>query len=153
MLLEKIAKDFKEALSKKQTERLAVLRMLKAALHNKEIELKPKKEDITDEIVVEVIQREVKKRKEAIELFEKGERIDLAEKEKRELKILSPYLPEQLSDDKIKEVVLSAIKKIGAGGPADFGKIMGMVMKEIKGQSDGNKVSSIVKEELNKLTI
>ena len=151
MLLERITRDFKEALSKKQTERLSVLRLLKTALHNKEIELRPKKEDLTDEIALEVIQREVKKRKEAIEMFKKGERTDLAEKEKIELEILLPYLPEQLADDKIKEVVLRAIEKIEAAGPSDFGKVMGAVMKEVKGQAEGNKVSQFVREELNKL--
>lgn len=152
MLLEKIEKDFQEALSKRQVERLSTLRMLKTALHNKEIELRVKKEELTDEMAVEIIQREVKKRKEAIEMFEKGARTDLAEKEKRELEILSQYLPEQLSDGKIKEIVLEVIEKIGPAGPVDFGKVMGAVMGRVKGQAEGTRVSQIVKKELNKLT-
>ena len=94
MLLEKIEKDFKQAISKGNAEKLACLRMLKTSLHNKEIELKPKKEKLTDEIVVEIVQRELKKRKEAIQMYEKGDRKDLSEKEKKELEILSEYLPE-----------------------------------------------------------
>ena len=150
MLLTKIEKDFKEALSKGQAERLSSLRMLKTALHNKEIELRPKKEELTDELAVEVVRREIKKRKEAIEMYEKGKRPDLAEKEKKELEMLSEYLPEQLSDDKIKEVVLRVIEELVASSPGDFGKVMGKVMAEVKGKAEGKKVSGIVKEALEK---
>jgi len=150
MLLEKIEKDFHEALHDKQAERLGVLRLLKAALKNKEIDLRPKKEELTDEIIISIIQSEAKKRKEAIELYTKGGRIDLADKEKKELEILSGYLPEQLSDEKIREIVDKVIADIGATGPQDFGKVMGQVMKEVKGMTDGNKVGQIVREKLSK---
>lgn len=152
MLLEKIESDFKQALSQKDEIKVSTLRMLRSALKNMEIELRPKKKELTDEVVLEVISREVKRRKESIEAFEKGNRLDLAEKEKKELEILSSYLPEQLSDDKIKEIVQVKIAEVGASGPQDFGKVMGLVAKETKGKAEGSKVAGIVKEELNKIS-
>jgi uncharacterized protein YqeY len=150
MLLEKINQDFKKALSEKDEVKVSTLRMLKTAIHNLEIELRPKKKELTDELILEVISREIKRRKEAIEAYEKGNRLDLAEKEKKELEILSLYLPEQLSDDKIREIVRAKIAELGASSPQDFGKVMGVVTKETKGKAEGSKVAAIVKEELNK---
>lgn len=152
MLLQKIDKDFKQALSEKNEIKISTLRMLRSALHNMEIELRPKKKELTDEVALEVIAREIKRRKESIEAFEKGNRLDLTEKEKKELEILSQYLPEQLSNDKIREIVQVKIVEVGASGPQDFGKIMGLVTKETKGKADGSRVAVIVKEELNKIS-
>ncbi len=148
ILLERIEKDFKQALQQKKTEDLEVLRGLKTALHNKEIELRSQKKEMTDEIIFELVQREVKKRREAAELYKKGKRDDLAEKEEKELNILNKYLPEQLSDDKIKERVLKVIKEMGPVGPQDFGKVMSKVMSQIKGQVQGNKVREIIEKQL-----
>ena len=150
-LLEQVEKDFKQALQRKQVESLSVLRGLKTALHNKEIELRSQKKEMTDEIVMEVIQREVKKRREAAEMYKKGERAELAEKEEKELAILNQYLPEQLSDDKLKEIVLKVIKEVGPTGPQDFGKVMSQVMAQVKGQAEGNKVREIVQKQLSQL--
>ena len=150
-LSEKIEEDLKIALRKKNEVVVSTLRMLKTALHNKEIELRPKKEELTDELVLEVLAKEVKKRKDSIAAFEKGGRDDLASKEKKELALLKRYLPEELSDDKIKEVVDKVIKELGASGMADFGKVMGAVMGEVKGRAGGDKVSQIVKEQLTQL--
>ena len=151
MLLKTIEKDFQEAIKTGEPVHLNALRGLRTALHNKEIELRPKEKELTDEVVIEVIRREIKKRKEAIEMFKKGERLELAEKEKKELLILNQYLPEDLSDDKVKEVVLKAIKQIKAVGPQDFGKVMGKVMGQIKGRVEASKVREIVQEQLNNL--
>jgi len=131
-----------------QTERVWTLRMLIASLKNKEIELRPKKQKLSEEIVTEVIKQEIKKRKEAIEMFKKGNREDLVLKEKKELEILEKYLPEQLSDDELKELVKQTKIKIKAEGPSDFGKLMGAVMKETKGRADGLKVKQMVEETL-----
>ncbi len=150
-LLERIEKDFKQALQQKQAEKLSVLRGLKTALHNKEIELKPQKKEMTEEIVIEVVQKEAKKRREAAEMYKKGERKELAEKEEKELAILDQYLPEQLSDDKVKELVIKAIQAVNPAGPQDFGKVMGKVMAEAKGQVQGDKVKKIVQEQLSQL--
>jgi len=150
-LLERIEKDFKQALRQKQTEKLSVLRGLKTALHNKEIELKPLKKEMTEEVFIEVIQKEAKKRREAAEMYKKGERKELAEKEEKELAILDQYLPEQFSDDKVKELVVKAIQAVNPAGPQDFGKVMGRVMAEAKGQVQGDKVKEIVQEQLSQL--
>jgi len=150
-LLERIEKDFKQALQQKQAEELSVLRGLKTALHNKEIELNPQKKEMTEEIVIEVVQKEAKKRKEAADMYKKGERQELAEKEEKELTILDKYLPEQLSDDKVKELVIKAIQGVNPAGPQDFGKVMGKVMAEAKGQVQGDKVRKIVQEQLSQL--
>ncbi|MFA5050565.1 MAG: GatB/YqeY domain-containing protein [Patescibacteria group bacterium] len=151
MLLERIEKDFKQALREGEEDTKAVLRMLKSALAYKAIELRPKKQELTDELAVDIVGGEIKKRKEAIELYEKGNRPELAAKEKKELEILFKYMPEQLSGDQVKEIVLNVIKEINANGPSDFGKVMGLVAKQTKGKADGNQVSQIVKEQLNNI--
>ena len=101
-LLEKIEQDFKEALRQRQGELLEILRGLKTALHNKEIELRSKNKELGEEELMEVLRREVKKRQEAEEMFKQGNRLDLAEKEEKEMVFLKQYLPEELADDKIK---------------------------------------------------
>lgn len=113
--------------------------------------MRPKKQELTEEGILEVISREIKRRKESIEAFEKGNRLDLADKEKKELEILSAYLPEQLSEEKIREIIKTKIVELGASGPQDFGKVMGLVSKETKGKADGAKVAVLVKEELSKI--
>ena len=148
-LKEKIESDFKKALENKESEKISVLRLLKAALKNREILLRGKDKELDDNEITQVISREIKKRRESIAAFKKGNRLDLAEKEEKEIAILKEYLPEQLSDDKIKEIVKEKISEIGALGPSDFGKVMGVLMKELKGKADGAKVAEIVKKQLS----
>jgi len=145
-MLKKIEQDLKEAILSKQTERVWTLRMLIASLKNKEIELRPKKQKLSEEIEIEVIKQEIKKRKEAIEMFKKGNREDLVLKEKKELEILEKYLPSQLSDDELKEIANKTKIKVKAESPRDFGKLMGAVMKEVKGRADGLRVKKMVEE-------
>jgi len=109
---------------------------------------KEKGETISDEEAMDVLQTEAKKRREAIEAFEKGGRPELAEKEKKELEILKTYLPEQLSAKEIQDFVTQAIEKTGATSMQDIGKVMGALMPQVKGKADGNLVSKIVKEKL-----
>jgi len=149
-LLERIEQDFKRSFSKRD-EKLEVLRVLKSVLKNKEIELRSQKKELVDENVIEVLRREIKKRKEAEEMFQKGNRPELAEKENKEMKIIKQYLPNELSGDKIKEIIEKIIKDTGAIGKQDFGKVMGKVMSEIKGQADGGIVKKIVEEKLSQL--
>ena len=108
---------------------------------NRAIELK---RDLTDEDVLEVIRRGIKKRRESIEMYDKGNRAELAEKERGEVALLERYLPAQLSADEIRAVVRSAI----AGGAANVGAVMGKVMPQLKGKADGNAINAIVREEL-----
>lgn len=146
-LLARIKKDLDQALKKKDSLAVSVLRLLLAEIHNQEIE---KQKELTDEDVLEVIRREVKKRKEAVEAYQKGNRKDLAEKEGTELKILNTYLPQQLSDEELKKIVASVVDEVGAKEPTDFGQVMGAAMGRVKGQADGAKVATLVKEKLAK---
>ena len=150
-LLEHIEKDFKQALLQKREEELSVLRGLKSALHNKEIELRFLKKEMTEEVIIEIVQKEAKKRREASEMYIKGERQELAEKEEKELIILNKYLPEQFSDDKIKEIVNEVIQAVNPVGPQDFGKIMGKVMVKAKGKVQGDQVKKIVQDQIFQL--
>jgi hypothetical protein len=160
-LKEKIQEDLKTALKEKNEIETSTLRLVLAAISNKETEkrtkiwkekpeLSPKElekeSQLTDEEIVEVIGSEIKKRKEAILLFEKGERTDLVEKEKKELEILKKYLPEQMSEDRIKEEAKKVIEEIGASGPKDTGKVMSALMPKLKGKAEGGVVSKIVGE-------
>lgn len=109
---------------------------------NRAIELK--RDDLTDDDVIDVIRRGIKKRRESIEMYEKGGRPELAEKERAEVTMLERYLPAQASADEIRAAVKAAI----AGGAANVGAVMGKVMPQFKGKADGNAINSIVREEL-----
>jgi uncharacterized protein YqeY len=146
-LKEKIDSDLKNFLRAKNELGIMTLRLLKSALHNEEIALR--KKELKEEETITVINREAKKRKEAILAYEKGGRQDLAEKEKRELAFLNNYLPEQLSEEEIKKSVQFIINK-NKDGNLVFGRIMGEVMKEIKGRADGKIVNQVVKEMIDK---
>jgi hypothetical protein len=156
-LKEKIQKDSIEAVKNKEELKSSVLRMLSAAVLNKEKEKRYKSGEekdvqLTDDEVIEVASSEAKKRKEAISEYEKGNRTDLAEKEKKELEILQKYLPEQLPEEEIKKLVKVAVEKTGAKDQKDMGKVMAELMPQIKGRADGSLVSKIVKELLTPKT-
>lgn len=147
-LKDKIQEDIKSAMIEKNEERLSTIRMLKSALQYHEIQKGGAGYIATDEDVIEVVGREIKKRKESIEFYEKGGRQELADKEKRELEILQPYLPEQLSEEEIRKLVDDAIGQTGASTIQGMGKVMGVLMSKTKGKADGGIVSSIVREKL-----
>ncbi len=144
-ILGKIDSDFKQALKERKPDAVSTLRLLLAALKNERIK---KMADLTDEDAIKIIKSEIKKRKESIVEYEKGQRADLADKERQELEILNPYLPAQMDEGQIK----SAIEKILAAMPdkENEGKVMGAVMSELKGQADGAQVRQIVSELLKK---
>ena len=173
----KIEEDFKKALKEKREIEVSTLRMLNAAIINKEKEkrykLSKKKSEfkekdlekeslLTDEEVIEVVSSEIKKRKEALILFEKGERKDLTEREKREIEVLEKYLPEQLSEEEIKKLAKEVIEKIDVKEPKDYnspatlqgkniyGKVMAELMPKVKARAEGGVVSRIVKELLQR---
>jgi len=165
-LKERIQEDFKIALKKNKETELETLRLLLAGILNKEKEKryriskeKPKlteqgleKESrLGEEEIIEVISSEIKKRKEALVLFEKGKREDLIKKEKKEIEILQNYLPEQFSEREVKNLAQEIIKKIGAKEIKDMGKVMTELMSRVKGKADGATVSKIVKELLKKI--
>lgn len=147
MLKDNIEKDLIDAMKSKDENTLLVLRMLKSSLKNKEIE---KKTELADEDVVGVIQSQIKSRRDSIDMYEKGGRAELAEKEQKEIDILAKYLPEQMSEEDVRAVVQKTISTTGASQMSDMGKVMGVAMSELKGKADGSMISKIVKEELSK---
>src|SRR3989338_5670048 len=154
MLNEKIKADLKNSMKQKEELTLSVLRMLSAAIVNKEKEKRFKSgqsQDIalTDEEIIEVIATEIKKRKEAALAYEQGDRKELSEKEKKEAEILQQYLPEQLSEAEVKKLVKTAIEKVGAKTQKDMGKVMQELMPKVKGKADGSLVSKLVKDLLS----
>ncbi len=149
---EQILNDLREAMKSKQSDRLRVLRSLKAALEEKEIsERKGGVGTITEEQAVEVLMKAAKQRKESIEQFNRGGRSDLADSEAEELQIIEAYLPEMMDEEAVRQAVVEKIRTTGATGPADMGKVMGSLMGELKGKAEGALVSRLVKEELSSL--
>lgn len=148
MLYDQILEDLKGAMKEKNEIKLSAIRMLKSAMQNKAIEKKVK--SLTDEDILDLIQKQIKQRKDSIEQFKKGNREDLVAKETREIEILQQYLPKQLSPDELKAIVADAIKVVGATSAADMGKIMKEVMPKVKGKADGKAVNAAVSELLRK---
>jgi uncharacterized protein len=118
-----------------------LLSTLLADAKNRRIELR---RDLTDEEVTEVLRRGIKRRRESIEMYEKGQREDLAEKEREEVRMLERYLPPAVSDDEIRAAVRAAI----AGGASNMGAVMGKVMPQFKGRAEGGQINTVVREEL-----
>ena len=165
MLKQTIQAAATESLKKGDSFTTGVLRMLSASILTKEKDKRYKiskekpemsEEDLikesalTDEQILEVISSEIKKRKDAIVLYEQGKRPELADREKKEVEILIKYLPEQLSPEELKKIVAESIAKTGAGEMKDMGKVMADLNPKIKGKADGGQVSKIVKELLSK---
>lgn len=146
-LKDKLQDDMKGAMLAKDEERLSTLRMLKSALQYAEI-AKGAGYNATDEDVVDVIGKEVKKRKEAIDLYEKGGRPELADKEKGELEVLMNYLPEQMSEEDVTKLVEETVSSTGATTIQDMGKVMGALMPKVKGKADAGMVSNLVRQKL-----
>lgn len=150
MLKEKLQEELKQAMFAKDELKKSVLRMLLSAITYYEIDKGGAGYNATDEDVLQVIDKQVKQRKDSIEQFEKAQRTELAEKEKQEMALLTIYLPKQLTEDEIKALVTDAIAKTGATTPSDLGKVMGFLSVQIKGKADGATVSRIVRETLSK---
>ena len=146
MLIDKINDDLKEAMKARDEIRTSTLRMLKSAINYEAIARKEK--SLKDDGIIEIIARQIKQHKDSIEGFTRGGRDDLADKEKQELEILISYMPEQLAEDEIRELVAKKVEEVGAQGPQDMGKVMGALMPDVKGRADGNVVSRLVREKL-----
>lgn len=147
-LKEKIRNDLKTSMKNQDKISLGVLRLLNSDIRNKEIELI---KEVNDDEVIKIIKSNVKKRKDSIEMYRQGKREDLAKQEEGELEILQKYLPKEMDESVIREIVKGLIGKTGLNKPEDFGSLMKEVMKETKGNADGKTVSSLVREELGKI--
>ena len=139
-MLSQVQADVKSALKAGERERVHALRMIADALQ------KADKDNGGDP--VEVLQRERKRRLEAAEAYREGGRADSAEAEEREAEVIASYMPEQLSEEELSEIVGNAVAESGASSPQEMGKVMALVMPQVKGRADGKRVSAAVKEML-----
>jgi uncharacterized protein YqeY len=144
-LKERLLSDMRTAMKQRDTVRKTVLSMARAAILQLE---KDKRTELDDQGVMEVIAKEIKSRKEALEMFKQGGRQDLVEQNEKEIEILGEYLPPQLSESEIREIIRETIEKVGAAGMKDMGKVMGAVMPQVKGRAEGGTVNRLVKEML-----
>lgn len=146
---DKIRSDLKIAVKEENEIIRTTLRTVLAVIldQNKKKEYE-KSASLTNEEIMEIVSSEVKKRRDAKKEFERGSRQDLVTKEEAEIKILSKYLPEQLSDDELRDIINKTLEEIGASEQKDLGKAMRAVMLKVKGKADGNKIIEIVKEAL-----
>jgi uncharacterized protein YqeY len=145
-LQEKITNAWKDALRAGETQRRDTLSGLRAALKNEEIEARG---ELDETRVQAIINREAKKRREAITEYTKANRVDLADKEELELQILTEFLPQQLSEDELRALVQATIAQVGAGSPKDMGAVMKALQPQIAGKADGKLASNMVKEALS----
>ena len=147
-LQEIISQDFKEAMRSQNEVAKSALRMLRAEIIKKEIELKKKDEGLSDSEIQQIVLQDIKKRQDSIEAFRKGGRDDLVLKEEEELDIVEKYRPQLMSEEELRGIIVAAIVKVGAKTPKDTGMVMKEVMSKVQGKAEGNRVRAIVEEEL-----
>ena len=145
-LSDQITSDMKEAMKAKNNATLSTLRLLRSALKNKQIELQ---HELSDEEVLSVIKSQVKQLKDAAVSFEEGGRDDLAKSTQVELVVLEAYMPEEMSEEQLTQIVKEVVEQTGATSKADFGKVMPQVMKKGAGKIDGSIAQSILKSKLS----
>lgn len=141
----RVSEDLRAAMKSGQKVRLAALRMLATSIRNREVELR---RDLSEEEFLEVVAREVKRRKEAAEAYEGAGREELAARERQEQDALEAYLPAALSDEEVARLIEEAVSATGASGPGDMGKVMSHVMGKARGRVDGSAISARVRERL-----
>jgi hypothetical protein len=144
-LKDRITEDMKAAMRAKETDRLGTIRLLTAAIKQREVD---ERITLDDTAVVGVVDKMLKQRKDSIEAFEKAGRTDLADKEKAEVAVLQAYLPARLSADEVTAEVKAIVAELGAKGPGDMGKVMGAVKQRLAGKADMGQVSAAVKAAL-----
>jgi uncharacterized protein YqeY len=142
-LVDKVGQDLIAAMKSGDGLVLSVLRLLRTRLKEAQV---AKRAELTDEEYYKVVMSEISKRREAIELFEKGGRADLAAREIKEIEVLETYLPPKLSDDEIRAIVVESIEEVGASAPGDLGKVMKVVMPKVTGRAEGSLINRIVRE-------
>ncbi len=150
-LKERLSGDLKGAMKSRDDFKVGTLRFLLSSIQAREIEKRGKGLGglLTDEEVVEVLKKEAKKRRESFEIYIKGGRSDLAEKEKKELECIQSYLPPEMSDADLEKIVEEALASVQPAGPKDFGRVMGEAMKRAKGAAEASRVQQLVKEKMN----
>lgn len=159
-MLDKIQTDLKNAQLNRDEVKVSTLRLLLSEIKNGEISLRQSsprqslgqagQEGLSDEDIISIVQRELKKRKEAAVGFRSGGREESAQREELEAKVLEGYLPAQISSEELTKIIEDTISELGATSPADMGKVMGVIMGKVAGRSDGGIISALVKERLAK---
>jgi uncharacterized protein YqeY len=145
-LKDQITEDMKTAMRAKDSERLGTIRLLLAALKQKEVD---ERIELDDAMVVAIVDKLVKQRKDSVAAFTQGGRTDLADKEAAEIKVLEVYLPQRMGTDEIAAEVRAIVAELGAKGPGDMGKVMGAVKTRLAGKADMGQVSAAVKAALS----
>jgi len=145
-LKDKINEDLKNAMRKQDVARIETLRSIRAEILK--MDKSGMNREMNQEEEISLVKKQAKMRKESIEIFEKAGRIDLVEKEKKQLEIINEYLPEQLSEEQTEKIISEIISALGEVSEKEFGKIMGLTMKELKGKVEGNMIQNLVKKKL-----
>jgi len=140
-LKDKLLSDMHNAMRKGDRTRVSVLRLLRSSIGYEEIN---KSRDLDDAGVIDIVTREIRQRRESIEMYRQGKRQDLVDKEEAELIILQEYLPAQLGSEELVNLAKQVIQEVGAGGPKDKGKVMGRLMPQVRGKADGAAVNQVV---------
>ena len=144
-MVEQLEKDMIEAMKAHEKEKLTVIRMVKAALKQEQID---HKKEINDDLLIDVVNKQIKMRKDSIAEFEKGARQDLVDATQAEIDILMKYLPEQLSKEEVEKIINEIFEEVKPEGQKDMGKVMKEAQGKLKGKADMKEVSSIIKEKL-----
>lgn len=145
-MVEQLEKDMIEAMKNKEKERLTVIRMVKASLKQEQID---HKKEINDDLLIDVVNKQIKMRKDSIQEFEKGGRDDLVEQVNSEIEILMKYLPEQLSTEEVLKEIDNIFDEVKPEGQKDMGKVMKLATERLKGKADMKEVSTIIKDKLS----
>jgi len=145
-LREKISEDMKSAMKARETDRLAAIRLLQAALKQKEVD---ERVTLTDDMVLAIIEKMLKQRKDSIEQYTAGNRADLVAKEEFEVSVLSAYMPAQLSESELASIVEAVIQETGAASAKDMGKVMNALRPKVAGRADMGKLSATIKSRLS----
>ncbi|CAM3812477.1 GatB/YqeY domain-containing protein [Mesobacillus zeae] len=146
-LLERLNKDMVQAMKNKEKDKLTTIRMIKSSLQNEAIKLG--KQELSEEEELTVLSREMKQRKDSLQEFEKAGREDLVEKLRTEITHVEVYMPQQLSEEELTEIVKESIAETGAASKADMGRVMAAIMPKVKGKSDGSLVNKLVQQHLS----
>ena len=144
-MVEQLEKDMIEAMKAKDMFRLTVIRMVKGALKQEQID---HKKEINDELLIDVVNKQIKMRKDSITEFEKGNRTDLVEQTQKEIDILLKYLPEQLSSEEVEKIINDIFEEVKPEGMKDMGKVMGLAQGKLKGKADMKEVSTLIRNKL-----
>jgi uncharacterized protein len=144
-LAERLNEDMKQAMKDGNKFRLQTIRMVRASIKNQEIELR---RPLDDNDTLNILSRELKQRRDSLQDFERGGRDDLVSNVKAEIEIITEYLPQQLTEEEVKAIVLQTMQETGASSKADLGKLMGALMPKVKGLADGKLVNAIVQQSL-----